>query len=84
MNQLFLLHLSFIFHLNPNYPMASVYMDYMEEGLTPPEGSEAWIAPFAQDTFDRVIKPHKDIANFILSTCYLKMQRQSEKISINN
>ena len=77
LNQLFLLHLSFIFHLNPQYLMASDYMDYMEEGLTPPEGSEAWIAPFAQDAFDRVIKPHEDIANFILSTCYLKIQRQS-------
>ena len=77
LNQLFLLHLSFIFHLNPNYLMASVFMDYMEEGLTPPEGSEAWIAPFAQDAFDRVIKPHEEIANFILSTCYLKIQSQS-------
>lgn len=77
LNQLFLLHLSFIFHLNPHFLMASDYRDYMEEGLTPPEGSEAWIAPFAQDVFDRVIKPHEEIANFILSTCYLKIKRQS-------
>lgn len=73
LNQLFLLHLSFIFHLNPQYLMGSDYIDYMEEGLTPPEGSEAWIAPFAQDAFDRVIKPHEEIANFIISTCYLKI-----------
>ena len=53
--------------------MASDYMDYMEEGVTPPEGSEAWIAPFAQDAFDRVIKPHETIANFILSTYLLEI-----------
>ena len=57
--------------------MASDYMDYLEEGLTPPEGSEAWIASFAQDAFDKVIKPHKAIANFILTTCYLEIQRHS-------
>ena len=77
LNQLFLLHLSFIFHLNPQYLMAFDYIYYMDEGLTPPEGSEAWIASFAQDAFDKVIKPHKAIANFILTTCYLEIQRHS-------
>ena len=77
LNQLFLLHLSFIFHLNPQYLMAFDYIYYMDEGLTPPEGGEAWIAPFAQDAFDKVIKPHKAIANFILTTCYLEIQRHS-------
>ena len=33
--------------------------------------------PFAQGVFDKVFKPHEEIANFILSTCYLKIQRQS-------
>lgn len=73
LNQLFLLHLSFIFHLNPQYLMASDYMDYMDEGMTPPAGCENWIATFAQDAFDKVIRPHKSIANFILSKCYLEI-----------
>lgn len=73
LNQLFLLHLSFIFHLNPQYLMASDYMDYMEMDMTPPTGCENWIATFAQDAFDKVIKPHKTIANFILSKCYLEI-----------
>lgn len=77
LNQLFLLHLSFIFHLNPQYLMASDYMDYMEMGMTPPEGCQAWIASFAQEAFDKVIKPHKAIADFILSTCYLEIQVNS-------
>lgn len=53
--------------------MASDYMDCLEMGITPPDGSQNWIAPFAQDAFDKVIKPHKSIANFILSTCYLEI-----------
>lgn len=74
LNQLFLLHLSFIFHLNPQYLMASNYMDYMDEGQTPPAGSENWIARFAQDAFDKVIKPHKKISEFIKRTCYLVIE----------
>lgn len=73
LNQLFLLHLSFIFHLNPQYLMASDYMDCLEMGITPPDGSQNWIAPFAQDAFDKVIKPYESIANFIISTCYLEI-----------
>ena len=77
LNQLFLIHLSFIFHLNSHYLMASDYMDYMEMGITPPEGSEYWIASFAQDVFDKIIKPHLAIANFIISTCPLKISQES-------
>lgn len=71
LNQLFLLHLSFIFHLNPQYLMASDYMDCLEMGITPPDGSENWIARFAQDAFDRNIKSHKQLAAFIKEHCYL-------------
>ena len=74
LNQLFLLHLSFIFHLNPQYLMASDYMDCIEVGQIPPTGCENWIAQFAQDAFDKVIKPHKNISEYIKSTCYLEIE----------
>lgn len=73
LNQLFLIHLSFIFHLNSPYVMASDLIDYIEMGMTPPEGSEKRIAPFAQEAFDKIIKPHMSIANFIISTCPLEI-----------
>lgn len=74
LNQLFLLHVSFIFHLNPQYLMASNYMDYKDAGQTPPTGCENWIAPFAQDVFDKVIKPHKNISEYIKRNCYLEIE----------
>lgn len=77
LNQLFLIHLSFIFHLNAHYLMASDYMDHIEMGRTPPEGSENWIAPIAQDAFDKIIKPHLEIANFIISTCSLDISLEN-------
>ena len=42
-------------------------------GMMPPEGSENWIAPFAQKVFDKIIRPRRTIANFIISTCPLKI-----------
>lgn len=74
LNQLFLLHLSFIFHLNPQYLMASDYVDCLEMGMTPPEGCQNWIAPFAQEAFDKVIAPHNAISEFIKKTCYLEIE----------
>ena len=71
LNQLMMLHVSFLFHLNPEYFMASDYMDYMEMGETPPKGSEEWIACFAQDAFDKYVKPHVKLADYIKSTCCL-------------
>ena len=49
--------------------MASTYMDYMDMGMMPPKGCENWIASFAQDAFDKIIKPHMEIANLIISIC---------------
>ena len=73
LNQLFLLHLSFIFHLNPQYLMASDYMDCMEMGMTPPDGSENWIARFAQEAFDRYIKKNTILAAFVKEHCSLNI-----------
>ena len=73
LNQLMMIHVSFIFHLNPEYLAASDYMDYMEMGMTPPEGSEEWIANFAQDAFDRYIKLNAQLADYIKNTCCLQI-----------
>lgn len=74
LNQLMMIQVAFIFHLNPAYLMASDYIDYLDCGGTPPEGSENWIAPFAQDAFDRYIKAYGKLASFIKETCSLQIQ----------
>lgn len=74
LNQLMTIHVSFIFCLNPAYFMASDYMDYMELGELPPEGSDKWIAPFAQDAFDKYIKHEPSLALFIKNICGLNIK----------
>lgn len=40
--------------LKPHYATSSDYMDHLELGLSPPEGSQYWVAPFMQKEFDRL------------------------------
>jgi len=69
LKQIMLVHLSFIFYLNGHYMMADMHMTCLEMGDTPPEGSENWLAKYAQDAFDEFIKPYPKIAEFIKSNC---------------
>lgn len=56
LDNIFILHLSYIFYLNDHYMMSSDYLDSLEVGGTPEEGSQYWVAPFVQQIFDDVIK----------------------------
>lgn len=73
-NQIFTIHLSFTFYINGHYFMASDYVDYMDMGLTPPKDCQKWIAPYAQETFDKFIKPKKELSAFIKEHCGLNIQ----------
>jgi len=64
----FIMHLSYIFYFKDIYMMSSDYRDYMECGLTPPEDSEYWVAPFIQNIFDKIIKPHQPQIAEIIKT----------------
>jgi len=70
----FTLHLAFIFHLNSHYLMATDYTDYMDVGMTPPEGCERLVAPYAQHAYDTYIKPHAHIAAYIKEHCSLDLE----------
>lgn len=74
LKQLMRIQVAFIFHLNPLYLMASEYMDYIEIGEQPPQGSDTWIAPFAQVAFDKWIKPDIKLASFIKVNCCLEIE----------
>ena len=75
LTSLFSLHLSILFSYNPQYLMASDYRDCLDLGLSPEPGSEYWIAPFAQEAFDKYIKSNRELANYIYENCSLEIRR---------
>lgn len=74
LNQIMMLHLSFIFYLNGHYMMAHDHLFYLEEGMTPPENSQYWMASYAQNAFNEFIKPHPKLATFIKEHCEMNLE----------
>ena len=69
-----ILHLAYLFFLNPHYMTSSHYVDCLDCGMTPEEDSQYWVASFIQDIFDGVIKEHRpDIAAAIKQHSCMKL-----------
>lgn len=70
----FIQHFAYLFYLKDYYMSSTNYIDYLEQGMEPPEDSQYWVASFIQDTFDKWIKPHRpDIAKVILDNTVMKL-----------
>ncbi len=75
LENLFILHLSYLFYINDKYMMSSDYIDSMDLGLTPEEGSQYFVAPFIQEIFDKVIKKNRmDLAIAIKNNTAMKLE----------
>ena len=75
LENLFILHLSHLFYINDKYMMSSDYIDSMDLGLTPEEGSQYFVAPFIQEIFDKVIKKNRmDLAIVIKNNTAMKLE----------
>lgn len=73
--QVFILHLSYIFYLNEHYMMSSDYTDSLDIGVPPIEGSQYFVEPFVQKTFYKFIKENRsDIAAEIKSNTQMKIE----------
>jgi len=74
LENIFILHLSYLFYLNDHFMMASDYIDCLDCGITPEPGSQYWVAPFVQEIFDNVIKQNRmDLALEIKSKIAMQL-----------
>lgn len=75
LENIFILHLSYLFYLNDHYMMSIDYVNSLDCGLTPEEGSQYLVAPFIQTAFDTVIKKNRmDLAKEIKSKTSMKLE----------
>lgn len=56
-HDLVIYHLGQAFFLNDHYMVAPDYIDAIEMGMTPEEGSEYWVNWFVQQAFNEIITP---------------------------
>ncbi len=56
---IFILHISYLFHLNGHYMMSSDYEDCIKVDIEPEEGSQYSVAPFIQNLFTEVLEKNR-------------------------
>jgi hypothetical protein len=75
LEQLFILHISYLFYLNDHYMMSSDFSDYMDMDMTPPDDCQYFVAPFIQETFNKFIKKNRpDIASLIKEETKMQLE----------
>lgn len=69
-----LLHMAYVFFAIPQYLMSDDYLDCLEVGMEPEEGSQYWVAPYLQEFFDSNIKAYRpDVAQLILDSTNMQL-----------
>ncbi len=72
---LFILHFAYLFTIRGFYMSSSDYVDSLDVGLEPEEGSQYNVAPFIQEVFDSLIKKYRpDIAKEIKNSTYMRLE----------
>lgn len=61
----FSIHYAFIYSAECAFFMSSDYIDYLECGQQPPEGSERWVAPSVQEAFNIVKITESEVAKYL-------------------
>lgn len=75
LENIFILHLAYLFCIKEIYMMASDYIDCLDCGITPEPDSQYWVAPFIQEIFDTVIKKNRmDLALEIKSNTVMQLK----------
>ena len=63
--QLFIFHFAYMYSLNPHYMMSSDYVDALDLGFQPEEGSQYWVAGYVSNVFEKYILTRPEIAEYM-------------------
>ncbi len=70
----FILNIAYILTINEHYMMSSDYMDHLEVGMSPPENSQYWVAPFIQEMVNKIfIEERSDILELLKSSTNMEL-----------
>lgn len=70
----FILNIAYILMINEHYMVSSDYLDHLECGMTPPENSQYWVAPFIKEMVDRVfLEERLDILELLKSSTNMEL-----------
>lgn len=71
---LFILHFAYMYSLNPEYMMSSDYVDALDLGMKPEEGSQYWVATYVSKVFEEIVLPKRpDIAEYMRNNTEMQL-----------
>lgn len=69
---LFIMHIIYVFYLKGQYMMGSDYIDSLELGIVPEENSQYFVAAFIQDILNSLVKKKRpDLYNFLKEKSFM-------------
>lgn len=75
MMALFIQHFAYTFYIKDHYFMSTDYIDCLDVGVPPEEGSQYWVAPFIQEIYSNIIKKNRpDLANIIKENTQMRLE----------
>lgn len=70
----FILHVAYLFIINEAYMMSSDYIDYLEMSMSPPDGSQYWVASFIKEMINSVLSESRpDIVAFLKKSTSMEL-----------
>jgi hypothetical protein len=74
LDNIFIQHFAYLFYLNDHYMMSEDYIDSLDIGMTPEEGSQYEVAPFIQEMFTNVVNAKRpDIGNVLKKNTEMRL-----------
>lgn len=74
LKNIFSVHFSYLFVLNPTSLTSSDYIDALECGLNPEEGSQNRVAPFVQEIFEKYIAINQELSIYLKNCNFLELE----------
>jgi hypothetical protein len=75
LENIIIMHLSYLFYFKEEYMMSSDYVDSLDCGLTPEPDSQYFVAPFVQEIFDTLItKNRADLSTEIKKNTIMRLK----------
>jgi hypothetical protein len=72
---IFIEHLIWLFSLSECYMASSDYIDFLDVGMTPPDGAQYLVAPYIQEIFDDVITKYRpDLVQELKNSTNMKLK----------
>ena len=73
--KIFVTHFSYTYIQHPEYYSSLDYVDDLDKGRKPIDGSQYWVTPIVQEVFDKYVKTeYNDVADYLVKMNLMELK----------